>query len=303
MFTNIRNELNNREDELLFGSRQKFENKYFKEELIKESEKLPNKIKIALEKGKNIDKEYDKNKLNLLINDCINIENSIKDINSINESIKKCNDLIDITIFFNLDEKEINQFISNIKKLGSLENKNDLIKSSIINNDINKQIIITKWIKEKINKNEIKYELIFKMSENGSTSKDFHNYCNNKVPTLILIKTNKNRIFWRFTPLNWKNDGSYTYDVSNQTFIFSLNLMKKYDMINKKKSAIKLNGINYGPNFGDHDFSLGKNLKEGETYANNYCNYLSNNNLELTGGKGDNEKFATEEFEVYKVVF
>ena len=69
MFTNIRNELNNREDELLLEVDKKFENNYFKEELIKESEKLPNKIKIALEKGKNIDKEYDKNKLNLLIKD------------------------------------------------------------------------------------------------------------------------------------------------------------------------------------------------------------------------------------------
>ena len=30
---------------------------------------------------------------------------------------------------------------------------------------------------------------IFKMTENGFTSKDFHNYCDNKGATLILIKT------------------------------------------------------------------------------------------------------------------
>ena len=153
VFTNIRNELNNREDELLLEVDKKFEDNYFKEELIKESEKLPNKIKISLEKGKNIDKEYDKTKLNLLINDCINIENNIKDINSINESIKKCNDLIDINFFLNLEEEEINQFISNLKKLGNLENKDAFFKSSIINKD-NKYNIITKWIKEKTNKNQ-----------------------------------------------------------------------------------------------------------------------------------------------------
>ena len=37
-----------------------------------------------------------------------------------------------------------------------------------------KQITILKWIKDKINKDSIKFELIFKMSENGSQSKEFH---------------------------------------------------------------------------------------------------------------------------------
>ena len=74
-------------------------------------------------------------------------------------------------------------------------------------------------------------------------------------------------------------------------------------MINKKKAAIKLDGINHGPIFGDYDFSLEENLKEGLTYANSSCNYLSNNNLELTGGRGNDETFESEEFEVYKVIF
>ena len=67
------------------------------------------------------------------------------------------------------------------------------------------------------------------------------------------------------------------------------------------------NGIycskDYGPNFGCADFRLNKNMKTGETYANNNCNFLSNNNLELTGGKGNNESFETGEFEVYKVIY
>ncbi len=59
IFTKIRNILNEREDALLFEMDKKYESIYFKEELIKESEKLPNKIKISLEKGKAIDKEWD----------------------------------------------------------------------------------------------------------------------------------------------------------------------------------------------------------------------------------------------------
>ena len=71
------------------------------------------------------------------------------------------------------------------------------------------------------------------MSENGTDSKDFHKYCDNKGSTLILVKTTKNKIFGGFTPLNWDNSSYTKIDESNQTFIFSLNLMKKYNMIKK----------------------------------------------------------------------
>ena len=76
------------------------------------------------------------------------------------------------------------------------------------------------------------------MSKNGSSSKDFHKFCDNQGPTLIIIKTKNDRIFGGFTPLNWAIKKEYNiYDESNQTFLFSLNLMKKFDMINKKKSC------------------------------------------------------------------
>ena len=85
--------------------------------------------------------------------------------------------------------------------------------------------------------NEIKYELIFRKGENGEKAEDFHKYCYNKGPTLTLIKTNKNYFIGEFTPLNWENDeeGISVYDKSNQTFIFSLNLNKRYDLIDSQK--------------------------------------------------------------------
>ena len=54
IFTKIRNALNSREDELLLEVDNQFNNLFGNEEIIKESEKLPNKIKISLEKGKKI---------------------------------------------------------------------------------------------------------------------------------------------------------------------------------------------------------------------------------------------------------
>ena len=89
IFTKIRNAINEREDNLLFEVDQQFDNKYFKEDLIKDIEKLPAKIKLSLEKGNKLNNEWDdENKLNLIINDCINIENNIKNINIIFDNIK-----------------------------------------------------------------------------------------------------------------------------------------------------------------------------------------------------------------------
>ena len=242
--------------------------------------------------------------MNSLINDCVNIENNIKQINIINENLEKSNNFDDSKIEFNISEEEINNFLGYIQKLINIDlNEKKFFKdSSIIKNEINKQNNIINWIKEKVNKNDINFELIFKMSENGSKSEDFHKYCDDKGPTLIIIKTTKNKIFGGFTPLSWKDiKGNKKYDESDQTFIFSLNLMKKYDMIDKDNKKAIYCTKDYGPCFGDSDFSLEENMKNGKTYANNTCNFLSNNNLELTGGKGNSENFEVEEFEFYKV--
>ena len=55
--------------------------------------------------------------------------------------------------------------------------------------------------------------------------------------------------------------------------------------------------------FGNYDFSLESDMKKGLTYANDICNFLSGNNLELTGGKGESAKFEVENIEVFKVNF
>ena len=58
------------------------------------------------------------------------------------------------------------------------------------------------------------------MSENGESWENFHEYCDDKGPNLVLIKTTKNQIFGGFTPLSWKKvASSYIYDDSNQTFL------------------------------------------------------------------------------------
>ena len=107
IFTKIRNELNNREDQLLLEVDKKYDILFFKEEeVIKECEKLPDKIKLSLEKGKVIDKNNN-NELIFLINDCMNIENNILKMKEINDKISKSNDIKDIKVIFYPNEKKV----------------------------------------------------------------------------------------------------------------------------------------------------------------------------------------------------
>ena len=112
---------------------------------------MPTKIKSSLETGKLINNEWDnKDKLSLLINDCIKIENNILDINSLNEVINRCNS-INIEIKFNPEEYEINNFIIKIEDFGSVKsiNKNKVEEKKII---IQKIIKKNEKLKKELNK-------------------------------------------------------------------------------------------------------------------------------------------------------
>jgi len=73
-----------------------------------------------------VDKEWNDDNLNCLINDCINIENNIEEINKINENIKKCNLNKDMKIIYNIKEEEINHLINTINNFGKIISDNNL---------------------------------------------------------------------------------------------------------------------------------------------------------------------------------
>ena len=123
IFTKLRNELNNREDKLLSDVDNKFDELFLKEDIIKQGDKFPNKIKNSLKRGKLIEEHWNENKLNSLINDCLNIEHNIENINKINENINK-NNSPKISIKFYPTEIDISEFLEKIKHFGIIENSN-----------------------------------------------------------------------------------------------------------------------------------------------------------------------------------
>ena len=119
IFTKIRTELNNREDQLLLDVDNKFYNLYFKEELIKKTENLPNKIKLHLSKIKK--ENIDKIKYNSLIKYLTDTENFIKDLNIISEKIKKFNLNTNNKLeFYPKDEEKISKYLEQIKLFGKI---------------------------------------------------------------------------------------------------------------------------------------------------------------------------------------
>ncbi len=62
--------------------------------------------------------------------------------------------------------------------------------------------------------------LLYKMSEDGIGTKTFHILCDNKGPTVMLVKANKYYIFGAFCPLSFMAENLYTE--SDDAFIFSL---------------------------------------------------------------------------------
>ena len=132
IFTKIRVELNNREDELLNKVDKIYEKKIFNQNIdIVKDRKYPEKIKSFIEKGKLVEKEWDKNNnKNSLVNDCINIEKTIDKIKKLNKNIEGYRIKNKKLKFYN-DSQDL---ISLIKREGSFNDNN--LNQQEINMDI-----------------------------------------------------------------------------------------------------------------------------------------------------------------------
>ena len=229
IFSIIRNTLNEREDELLFIIDNKFNDICFNENIIKEIDKFPHNIKLSLEKGKLIDKEWNENnnELNLLINNCINIENNIKEINLINDDIKKCKSNNIKQIKFYPGEKDIDYWVNSIKRLGQISYFDSLILKKL--DDYNKfeKLILTN---QKINN----IRLIYRSTIDGFNYLSIVNKVNNKSNLIFLYLTENKRIFGSLITKKLDNiniNGTRKYYKDENAFVFSLNNNKIYKIL------------------------------------------------------------------------
>jgi len=169
----------------------------------------------------------------------------------------------------------------------------DFPKSSIIKSaDFT---MIKKWLdKEWSNR---KFKPLFRGSKDGHNASAFHKACDNKGPTVTVIRSKAGKIFGGFVDLPWKSSGNYLN--TKKSWIFSCTEKKKYEM-NDPNTYAQYGGYDYssyGPTFGGgHDIYLANDW----TSNSNYCNRHSYNfpdNTTLTGGYN----FQVEDVEVYSL--
>ena len=293
IFTNIRTILNEREDEILLEVDDKFKDLYGNENIIKEGEKLPNKIKLSLEKGKLINNEWnDNNKLSSIINNCINIEDNIKNINIINENIKNYKINNDIKIDFDLENEYFDNFIYTIKSFGILYASNDL-DSLILKNkdDLNKfSNLLSKKIKIK------KMKLLYRASKDGLNLNNLRDKINNKSNLIFLFLIGNTRIFGSF--ISSKIEVQHqTYTKDENAFVFSLNNNKIYEILIPQYAIYFYNGytVLIGNNWNGNGFWINSG-KFNEKLLTEPKIYDFQKNYELTEGK--NEFNELEIFEI-----
>ena len=297
VFTKIRNIINKREEILLSDVDNKFDEKYFNENKINEIQNLPNKIKLILEKGKLMGEEWnDENKLSSFINDCINIENKIKITYDINDKLKKYNEKSDYKFdFYPTEDNIINKLLEPITSFGKIYCGNSILFDSKII-ERNEQYInnIIKWINCK---SQILTQLLYRMTDNGDSYDIFHQLCDNKGTTLILIKGKSGFIIGGYTPLDWDSISGFKKD--NQTFLFSLTKNEIYIKNENSPDSIKCSK-NCGPYFHCFGFKQGNNMSK--VYVGSGCaNY---NNLEkIISDDKETGSFGVDEVEVFKIIF
>ncbi|GBC10232.1 hypothetical protein RclHR1_09460005 [Rhizophagus clarus] len=147
------------------------------------------------------------------------------------------------------------------------------------------------------------FKLIYRASREGFGIKKFHECCDNKGPTVVIIKVrNSGEIIGGYNPLDWRsiNNHSCTYCVNQKcktsdSFIFSLSslssgVIPKLSRVTSKKEAIIWCG-NKGPCFGLQDLWIQNNLRIGKSKQKSYENKII-----------DSETFEIEEYEVFQII-
>ena len=147
---------------------------------------------------------------------------------------------------------------------------------------------------------KLKVKLLYTPTLEENSWRDFHRYCDEKGPTIILCESLSGKRFGGYTSVSWdlKNTG-YS---DNYAFLFSLDKKKIYNKGNDK--AIYC-GNNHGIHFNGPSLALiwnedGKFI--GEDQSSHFTKNTGNFNVprdELSGA----DKFSLKEMEVYQVIF
>ena len=218
-------------------------------------------------------------KINELYSIVNNLTNEVKNLKEKNQKLEEKN-------------QKLEERVEEMEKLLLIPYKENMVKKELQKQkDMNR---IKEWISPG---KDIKFNLLFKKSTDGNTTKDFHDHCDNKGKTLIIIETTEGRKFGGVAYDNWNANDSWR--ANPKDFVFSLDLNKKYNYSGLGRTTV--GDITYGFAFGNSrkravDICFNnESLNEG--ISNSSDSFKTNK--ELNNG---NENFMTKEIEVYQII-
>lgn len=230
------------------------------------------------------------------------------------DNVTTCGPLIKQFIpHIKFDEIPAYEFLQKIKPLKDIFDNNSYTKilenyvCNIIN--VNSKIIdyelaciMAKFIRYYENKNFAdlltsnvnlyKFKLLVRGSENGFDCRNFHERCDNKGPTITIVKVKyTNEILGGYNSCDWKSE-SYFYNIKG-SFIFSLNKAHPvFGLVNDSSLLYsQILDINCGPHFGLDLKLLLNNTNRGQYRKHDFQTQLSQIEAE----------FEIEEYEVFQV--
>ena len=183
------------------------------------------------------------------------------------------------------------------KKIDENKEKNEInpfYESIIVKKEESK--MICDWINP--NKN-LKFKLLYRATRDGDDASIFHQYCDNKGPTIFFAEYNGCR-FGGYTSASWENSGTNKYKRDDKAFVFSLN--------NKRKFISNRNNIihsDYGPAFGSielWELWMGRKALSGKKSGliPKYFDFTIKNMINIDSTKQQN--FNVNDYEVFSVV-
>ena len=102
------------------------------------------------------------------------------------------------------------------------------------------------WLLSQLPQKVVTLTLLFRGSTHGWSPDKFHQLCDDKGPTITIMKSKAARVFGGFTQLSWGGNSGWKKD--EKAFIYSIDRKQIY-RVDKAEKAIHCDS-DRGPNFG-----------------------------------------------------
>lgn len=179
-----------------------------------------------------------------------------------------------------------------------------LFDSMILGNDLENKKMVANWVYEAIKSKAGLFSLLYRGSRDGFEAKDFHEKCDNKGPTLVIIENTNGNKFGGYASVSWTgppNPATVMSEESMSSFLFSVDKKEKLLYRPESKLWVLYHSAAVGPIFG-----WGPALRVGDkcnVNSENWCDPTHNSFQSLIEGGyiSGTKYFKVKEIEVYSV--